>query len=736
VKSVKGIVTIMTKTITCTTAFCLVLGATTAAQPPRPADTSRTVTLTLTEYNRLLDLSTRSSPGAAAPPVAAVLASADLRIRADRDVVRGVFSLSGEALRPGISRVNVLGSGTLVEASAAGRPLPLVAEGQTFGALVQGPGAFAATLEWGAPLRQSPGRASFVVPVPPAGTVRATFDIPGDEADVHLSAGLVTRRSAADGRTLVEATLDPGSATEVWWSMRDSAPVAAAREARTLADVMTLVTLTDSDIRMVALIDISVVQGEPRAFDVRLPPDYEVTAVTGGSLDRSDPGQDGLVLSVTDPALRRHQFLISLERHHPGGSFSMETGVVTLPGVQRERGQIGVEGVGTLELNAAERDGMHRIDVRELDRPLQSLARLPILAAFRYQRSSSIAPGLALDVRRFTDAGVLAAVAERAVATTLVTAEGRALTEVQLTVQNRAQPFLKVNLPAGSAMVSVDVAGEPAKPVLGADGARVPLLRSGFRPDGPYNVSFVYMHAGTPFTRKGDLQMALPRMDIAVSIVEWELFVPDNYSVRTIGGNMIDRRLLLTSLNGAAAGRSPAAARIAGDAVRDHRGGLLKMSVDALPGQVVGRTTDESGASLPGVTVVLEANGTRRTAVTDRDGAFRISGVPSAQVTLSAALAGFQSEKVSFTYDQQPRHVDFEMRVSSLQETVTVSAESPDEDTRKKDRPSQNVINLQRRAAGVLPVRVEVPHAGTSHQFVKPLVVDQDAVVRMRYKRR
>ena len=32
------------------------------------------------------------------------------------------------------------------------------------------------------------------------------------------------------GRTIVEATLDPGSSTEVWWSMRDSAPAAAARE--------------------------------------------------------------------------------------------------------------------------------------------------------------------------------------------------------------------------------------------------------------------------------------------------------------------------------------------------------------------------------------------------------------------------------------------------------------------------------------------------------------------------
>jgi hypothetical protein len=50
--------------------------------------------------------------------------------------------------------------------------------------------------------------------------------------------------------------------------------------------------------------------------------------------------------------------------------------------------------------------------------------------------------------------------------------------------------------------------------------------------------------------------------------------------------------------------------------------------------------------------------------------------------------------------------------------------------------PSQNVINLQRRASGVLPVRVDVPRAGTSHQFVKPLVIDEEATITLRYSRR
>ena len=48
---------------------------------------------------------------------------------------------------------------------------------------------------------------------------------------------------------------------------------------------------------------------------------------------------------------------------------------MTVLDVQRERGEVAIEGVGTLELDGAERPGMHRIDVRELNPALQSLAR-------------------------------------------------------------------------------------------------------------------------------------------------------------------------------------------------------------------------------------------------------------------------------------------------------------------------------------------------------------------------
>jgi hypothetical protein len=707
----------------------------------RPDDHPRSVTLTLEEYNRLLDLAARTPPAPAAAPVPAVVAIADLRVTIDRDTARGVFNLSGQVLHSGVTRVPIIAGATLIDATSAGRPLPLLSEGNVFNALIAGPAPFTLALEWGAPLNFRPGRAAFVLPVPQSGAARVSLDLPGEQADVRLSAGLITRRSTANGRTVIEATLDPGSATEVSWTMRDTAQASSAKDLRALAEILTLITLDESDVRMTALIDVEVTQGDLRTLTVRLPQGYELQSVSGNTLEDSAASGGELQLAIANPSARSHQFLVTLERTHPGGTFTLDTGLVSLKDVQRERGEVGVEGVGTLDLTAADRAGVHRIDIRELNSSVHALARMPVLSAFRYQRpAGSAPPQLAFTVRRFADAGVLAAVADNATATTMITSEGRALTEVRLEMRNRSQPFLKVELPAGATIVSVDLAGETAKPATGVDGTRIPLMRSGLSTANSYFVSFVYVHAGAPFQKKGDIEMTLPKMDVPIGLVRWEVFVPEQYSARAIDGNVIDVRR--HPLGYASGGYLPSAniRRVAQPARLSSPGNLGA-------GQIVGRVVDATGATLPGATVEVRVASYIASIVSDQAGEFSFSGVPHGEIMISAALVGFATQRATFTFDGRPRRVDMTLDVGMLSETVTVTAEAPRVDTStsysRDDRdqtpryasPSSNVVNLQARAAGVLPIRVDVPRAGVSHEFVKPLVVGSIPTLRMRYKR-
>ena len=116
---------------------------------------------------------------------------------------------------------------------------------------------------------------------------------------------------------------------------------------------------------------------------------------------------------------------------------------------------------------------------------------------------------------------------------------------------------------------------------------------------------------------------------------------------------------------------------------------------------------------------------------------------------MTAALPGFQTLQTTFDFDGSPRRIELDMQIGgSMQETITVTSEARMVDTSSHQLaapaapprvqaapPSQNVVNLQMRASGVLPIRVDVPRAGVSHEFIKPLVVGAEATVTLRYKR-
>ena len=57
-----------------------------------------------------------------------------------------------------------------------------------------------------------------------------------------------------------------------------------------------------------------------------------------------------------------------------------------------------------------------------------------------------------------------------------------------------------------------------------------------------------------------------------------------------------------------------------------------------------------------------------------------------------------------------------------------------DSESQRDDQASANVLNLQQRVAGVLPIRIDIPRAGHSFRFVRPLVVDELTKVTFTYK--
>src|SRR6201988_5285929 len=501
-----------------------------------------TVTLSLAEYNRLVELSTRKAKTPDEVPLPYVLSHAVFRLRVENQMLVGTVDIDGSLLQKGSVKTPLTTALTILEAKQMNNPLPLLQEGANHSAILNGPGPFAVSLGVAAPLAIEAGRASFMLPVPLASSSTLSLELPGNHANVRIEPGLVTSRQTANGNTVIEASLEPGKPARIWWTTREIAAPVAQREIRFLSDIKQVVSVGDSQLRLTALCDVNVIQGEAAEFKMTLPAGFELTTASGNSVESSEVSGNTLTLRVHDPARRSHQFLIAIERSNR--ETKVDAPMLAFEGAQRETGEVLVEGVGAMELEAKEAGGLRRMDVREAGAITRSLSHFPLQAAFRYNRRGSDDPKLQLEWRQFLDADVLSAVAERATVTTLTTIEGRSLTEISLRVRNHAKPFMKVELPTGAQLLSAEVEGQKVKPVLGPDGSRLPLLRAGLDSSRAYTVSFVYLSSGARFGKAGSYDMGLAKLDIPVNVLTWEISLPDRVVVRQFGGNALSADLV------------------------------------------------------------------------------------------------------------------------------------------------------------------------------------------------
>jgi hypothetical protein len=141
----------------------------------------------------------------------------------------------------------------------------------------------------------------------------------------------------------------------------------------------------------------------------------------------------------------------------------------------------------------------------------------------------------------------------------------------------------------------------------------------------------------------------------------------------------------------------------------------------------------------------LAGNAQRKTD-TDLNGRWVMSGVASGRVRITVEAPGFNADVENVDYaNYRPGWISSVLRVGTVTESVMVT--SAEISTKKLPPPppppkaepqnapaSANVVNLQKRVAGVLPIAIDVPRAGTSFRFVRPLVVDEETKVTFTYK--
>jgi hypothetical protein len=102
-------------------------------------------------------------------------------------------------------------------------------------------------------------------------------------------------------------------------------------------------------------------------------------------------------------------------------------------------------------------------------------------------------------------------------------------------------------------------------------------------------------------------------------------------------------------------------------------------------GSIYGMVADESGAALPGAAVTLKGTGGASSTTSGADGRYRFLNLPPGAYTVAVSLTGFSTvnrENVVVTVGASI-DIPVSLKVAQVEETITVTADSPVIDTKK-----------------------------------------------------
>lgn len=153
-------------------------------------------------------------------------------------------------------------------------------------------------------------------------------------------------------------------------------------------------------------------------------------------------------------------------------------------------------------------------------------------------------------------------------------------------------------------------------------------------------------------------------------------------------------------------------------------------------GNLYGKTADDQGAALPGVSVTLSGQGAPQTQVTDATGEFHFLGLAPGAYALKAELQGFSTVDYPNVVVNVGRNTTIEVTLAqAVEDVITVTAESPILDERKittganltqteltKVPSARDPWTILQTVPGVLVDRINIggSESGQQSNFVSP----------------
>lgn len=394
-------------------------------------------------------------------------------------------------------------------------------------------------LEFAAPAFEKAGQNSVSVQLPRAGAATLDFVVPGS-APLELSApGATQLREVARGNERQISLLVPPSGNlSLSWRAKVQGEEAIAQDPRVYAEQQTLIGVAEGLLTGTTTVNYSILHKGINQLRLSLPADVTVLEVNGQGLRGWTVDEKGgarvLTADLNFAALGSYGLKVQFERPLPLGSTAVELPLPGVLGVERAKGWVGVDARSNLELAAGAAKEAQPVDVRELPAAITGQTDFPVLLGFR---TRGAAPSIPLDIRQYPEVDMLVTIIDQLAATTVLTPDGRRMTQVVYAMRNNRAQYLRVKLPEGATPWSTFVGGRAVKPARAEDGrVLVPLARSQAAGGelARFAVEIVYVEDGDPPAggKRGRFDAALPIADVPATAVAWSVFVPAEAKVK------------------------------------------------------------------------------------------------------------------------------------------------------------------------------------------------------------
>jgi hypothetical protein len=543
------------------------------------------------DFSRLLAASRKEEKQ---PPVPSVFGSVQCQVKVNSNRALTTTTAALTVLSDDWTLVP-LGSATrgVVAVKLDGEDCPLVSRAGKNFAMIKGAGKHTLRIVSQFAPATVGGKTNLALPLLPAPIVQVEMHIPAAGLAVQAKGLTGLKQTTKDGETVVTGTAAGDSVHFTWYRRPREAP---KRQAKVYAQTGTLVSVGRQRFHVRAVVRYDIRYAPVDRLSVALPSNAEfVEARVDGlyEVQRQAGDKHETITAILRAPVRDTVELVLRYDVRLADGKAVSIPLVTPQGVEQEGGCVGIEVTTGAEVTPSV-EGMERIDVSELPRRLWRQASSPVIYAWEYDKSD--AARLAVKVVRHKDVDVLVAMSDICEATTTVTPDGKSITKLMYITRNNLKQFMRVDLPVDAEIWSVFVDDHPVTPVRNKAGQLlIPLRQSQpenefdeddpYDPDArlsyrqrrarrrkgedleraykireerlkervrdvpppdlkPYDVEIVYVTTGVALGERGELQMALPKIDIPVGRMAWAVILPDSIRVVDVtGGNMkeVDR---------------------------------------------------------------------------------------------------------------------------------------------------------------------------------------------------